>query len=73
MVKVCVEVSSGAARFSVAVRAESIWRALELAGQRFPGADVGVRFPIEPEDFFVEDAAGAAAILGFEHPDAIAA
>lgn len=72
MVKVCVEVRSGAARFYVAVRAESVRRALDLAGQRFSGADVGVRFPIEPEGFFVENAAASAAILGFEQPDAIA-
>jgi hypothetical protein len=72
MVKVSVEVSSGAARYCVAVRAESIRRALDLAGQRYPGADVRVRFPIESEGFFVEDAASAA-ILGFKQPDAIAA
>jgi hypothetical protein len=73
MVKVSVEVKSGAARFSVAVRAESIRRALDLAGQQYPGAGIGVRFPIEPEGFFVEDAAASAAILDFEQPDAIAA
>ena len=73
MVHFSVEVSSGAARFCVAVRAESIRRALDLAGQRYPGADIGVRFPIEPEGFFVEDAAASAAILGFKQPDAIAA
>ena len=44
MVKVGVEVSSGAARFSVAVCAESIRQALDLAGQLYPSADVGVRF-----------------------------
>ena len=73
MVKVSVEVRSGAALFPVAVRAESIRRALDLAGQRYPGADIGVRFPIEPEGFFVEDTAASAAILGFEQPGAIAA
>ncbi len=56
----------------MAVRAESIRRALDLAGQQYPGAGIGGRFPIEPEGFFVEDAASAA-ILGFEQPDAIAA
>lgn len=45
MVKVCVEVSSGSARSSVAIRNESIRQALDLAGQRHPGADAGVRFP----------------------------
>ncbi len=73
MVKVSVEVRSGPTRFSVAVRAESIRRALDLAGQRYVGADVGVRLPIESEGYFVEDAAASIAILGFEQPDAIAA
>ena len=73
MVKVCIEVRSGTARFCVAIRAESIRRALDLARRRYPGADVGARFPIEPEGFFVEDTAASAAILGFEQPGAIAA
>jgi len=73
MVKVSVEVRSGAARSYVAVRGESIRRALELAGQRYPGAAVRVRFPIESEGFFVEDATASVAILSFEQPDPIAA
>ena len=73
MMEVPIRVRSGSAGFAVKVRAESIRRALDLAGQRYPGADVGVRFPIEPEGFFAEDAAASAAILGFEQPDAIAA
>ena len=60
-------------RFPVAVRAEGIRQALYLAGQRYPGADIGARFPIEPEGFFVEDAAASAVILGFEQPGATAA
>jgi hypothetical protein len=66
-------VRSEATRFSVAVRAEGIRQALYLAGQRYSGADIGARFPIEPEGFFVEDAAATAVILGFEQPDATAA
>jgi hypothetical protein len=40
MVKTSVRVSSGTARFRVAVRAGSIRRALEIAGGPNPGCDV---------------------------------
>ncbi len=73
MVKVSIEVRSGTARFSVGVRAESIQRAVSLVGARYPGGDVRVKFPIEPEDFFVKDLAARAAIAGFEQPDVMAA
>jgi hypothetical protein len=53
MVKVSVEVRSGTARFRVAVQAESIQRALRLVAGRYPGRSCGVKFPIEPEGFFV--------------------
>ena len=54
MVKVSIEVRRGSARFRVAVRAESIRRAVNLVEKRFPDRDVMVRFPIDPEEFFVE-------------------
>jgi len=54
MVKVAVEVRNGTARFRVAVRAESIRRALSVVGKRYPHSEVRVRFPIDPEGFFVE-------------------
>jgi hypothetical protein len=57
MVKVSIEVRSGAARFCVGVRAESIERAVSLVEKRFPGRNVKVSFPIEPESFFVEGSA----------------
>ena len=69
MVKVCVEVRSGAARFSVAVRAESIRRALSLVRERYPKGEAEVKFPIDPEGFFVEDpTASRAGPIGFEAP-----
>jgi len=55
MVRISVEVTSGAARFRVAVQAESIQRALEIVRRQNPGRDVGVVFPIEPEMFFAGD------------------
>lgn len=73
MVGVSIEVSSGAARFHVAVRAESIQRAASIAAARYPGGDCRVKCPIDPEGFFVNDAAAGAGIVGFERPDVIAA
>lgn len=57
MVKVSMEVRSGAARFRVAVRAESIERAMSLVGERFPGRGVMVSLPTNPESPLVEASA----------------
>jgi hypothetical protein len=73
MVKVSIEVCSGATRFSVAVQAESIERAVSLVAARYPGGDCEVKFPIDPESFFVKDPAARPEIVGFEQPDLIAA
>jgi hypothetical protein len=55
MVRISVQVSSGTARFRVAIQAESIERALEIAARQNPGKKCEVTFPIDPETFFVED------------------
>jgi hypothetical protein len=68
MVKVSVEVRSGAAHFEVGVQAESIQRAMSLVRQRYPKANVRVNFPIEPDSFFVEDIAARAEQIEFEEP-----
>ena len=55
MVKVSIEVRNRTAHFEVAVRAESIQRALSLVEKRYPDSDdIGVRFPTDPEGFSVE-------------------
>ncbi len=54
MVRIAVEVSSGAARFKVMVQAESIERALEIAKRHNPGKECRVTFPLDPETFFVD-------------------
>ena len=54
MVRISVEVSSGAARFRVSVQAQSIERALEIAQRQNPGKDCEVRFPIDAESFLAE-------------------
>ena len=61
MVRISVRVSSGTARFRVAVRAGSIGRALEIAGGRNLGCVVGVPSPVGPEALFAGTRTGAAA------------
>ena len=73
VVEVSIEVSSRAARFRVAIRAESIQRAANLVATRYPGEDCRVKLSINPEGFFEDDAAAGAKVVGFEQPDAIAA
>jgi hypothetical protein len=55
MIRISVQVSSGTARFRVAVQAESIERALESVARQYPGKVCEETFPIDPVDFFVED------------------
>jgi hypothetical protein len=62
MIKVAMEVQSGAVRIGVTVQAESIERALRLVAGRFPGTNCRVKFPIEPEGFFVAGRAPAGMI-----------
>ena len=59
MIRISVQVSSGAARFRVAVQAESIERALGSVARQYPGKVCQVTFPIDPETFFVEDSVGS--------------
>jgi hypothetical protein len=56
MIRVCIEVDRGAARSTLSVRAESIVRALEVAGEQNPGCILSVVFPLDPDTFFVRDA-----------------
>ena len=55
MINVSVEVREGAAPFRLAVRAETITRAVSAIEKRHPGRDVRVVFPIDPEEFFGAD------------------
>ena len=73
MVKVSIEVRSEATRFSVVVQAVSIERAVSLVAGRHPDRNCRVKFPIDPEDFFVKDPAARPEMVGFEQPDLIAA
>jgi hypothetical protein len=54
MIKVSMEVREGAALSRAIVQAESIREALSITRERYPGREVRVIFPIDPEDFFIE-------------------
>jgi hypothetical protein len=57
MIRVCIEVDRDAASpTTLFVKAESIVRALELAGEENPGRALNVVFPLDPDTFFVRDA-----------------
>lgn len=73
MVQVSIEVRNGASRFNVAVRARSIRRALSVAGNWCPDSDVKVKFPIDPESFFVKNPAAIEGPFEFEERERIAA
>ena len=64
MIKISIEVKSGDARFKVALLAESIEGALEMAKRYNPGKECRVVFPIDPEGFFVEDDLGRGGVVG---------
>jgi hypothetical protein len=53
MIKIAIEVKSAAASCEVALEAESIEGALEIAKRSNPGTECNVMFPIDPEAFFV--------------------
>lgn len=72
MIKVSVEVGSGLACFSVAVRSESIGRAVSVVETRYPGSEARVVFSIEPDPFFVSDLAAEVEPVELEMPESIA-
>jgi hypothetical protein len=57
MIRVSMEVREGTALSRATVRAESIREAVSIARERYPGRDVRVIFPIDPETFFIDDPA----------------
>ena len=57
MVKVSIEVRNGTARFMVEVKAKNIQQALRIEQTRYPAGVATVKFPIDPEGFFVEERA----------------
>jgi hypothetical protein len=68
MVKVSIEVRSGAARFRVTVQASSIQSALNLVKGSHSASSVKVVFPIDPEGFFVADTLAAERLIHRSNP-----
>ena len=56
MIRISFEVARGAARCRVAVRAQSIERALEIVGEQGSGRDAEVALPTDHETSSVRDA-----------------
>jgi hypothetical protein len=54
MIRVSMEVREGTFLSRATVQAESIREAVNITRGRYPGRDVRVMFPIDPEDFFIE-------------------
>ena len=73
MARVSIRLREGASRFDVSVQAQSIRRAVGIAADRYPNADVPVSFPIDAETFFVEEPATRTARLRREWPERVAA
>ncbi len=72
MIQVVFEVHTGAARFRVSARAQSIQRAMSIAGARYPNAEVRLALPVEPESFFIGAAPDRAESVGRQMPESVA-
>jgi hypothetical protein len=57
MIRVSMEVREESALSRATVQAESIREAVNITRRRYPGRDVRVILPIDPEAFFIEDPA----------------
>ena len=68
MVRISVEVSSGAARFRVSVLARSIERAMEIVRGQNPCKSCKMRFPTDPERVLVKDPVARAGLIEGEQP-----
>ena len=66
MVRISVEIRSGAARFRVGVQAQSLRKALAVVGSRYPRREVRVVFPIEPGGFFVGEPSAPVEVISPE-------
>jgi hypothetical protein len=73
MVRVSIRIREGACRFDLSVQAQSTRRAVEIAADRYPNADVRVSFPIDAKASIVEEPATRTARLRRERPERVAA
>jgi hypothetical protein len=63
VIRVSVDIFSGAKHFRAAVWAETIKQALNLTGIHYPGCEARVVLPIDPETFFAGSTAPAAEMI----------
>jgi hypothetical protein len=68
MIRVSIDVGRSVRRFRVTLCAQSIEQAVDAAKVRYPGSEVQVTFPIDPEAFFAEDAASVVEDARIEVP-----
>jgi hypothetical protein len=54
MIRVSMELREGTVLSRATVQAESIREAVNITRRRYPGRDVRVMFPIDPEEYFIE-------------------
>jgi hypothetical protein len=64
VIRISFEVAQGAARYKVAVRAQSIERALEIVGKQDSGREAEVALLIDHESSSVRDAITTAGATG---------
>jgi hypothetical protein len=69
VIRISVQVGSETSTLRAVVRAESIQRAVGLARTRYPGSEVRVVFPIDPEAFFERESLPAEGSIWFEMPE----
>jgi hypothetical protein len=69
MIRASVEVGNETGCLSVVVCAENIQQAVRVVADLYPGCAVRVKFPLDPETFFVEDPAVEVGMLALVTPE----
>jgi hypothetical protein len=73
MISVVVEVWDNTTRSSVVAQAKSVREAASIAAAVYPDAAVRVKFPIDPEAFFVKNSAARAEVVSSDRLEEVAA
>jgi hypothetical protein len=75
MIRASVEVVGTHSAFCIGVYAKNLQRAVEFAAKRYPGRAVSVRFPLDPEAFFVEGSSlgmgTSGLVTGYREPSSV--
>lgn len=69
MIRVLLEASNGISRLMIAVRAESVRRAVEMAREQYSDGDVDLVLPIDPDTFFVKGPASEVELVEIVTPE----